>query len=153
MRIAVLIVLLAGVGAGCSNKGTGPSAPARPGSQPVSTARTSPGQEPAPEEPAAPELGDPVSSATPADLYAACADRLEQPEAAGECTTSDECAPAGCSAEKCITKVAAADLMSTCEVLPCFQAVEACACVEGQCRWSVRAEMPAAPTNNLSLPQ
>ncbi|MFK7928838.1 MAG: hypothetical protein AB8H79_11665 [Myxococcota bacterium] len=80
---------------------------------------------------------------TPADFYAQCKDRLERPEEAGECSQDSDCAAAGCSAEKCITKTAAADLMGTCEVLPCFDAVDVCSCSAGTCSWSIKDAMPA----------
>jgi len=40
-------------------------------------------------------------------------------------------------------------VMTTCEILPCFQAVEACGCHEGVCTWNVRAEMPSPRRLNL----
>lgn len=80
----------------------------------------------------------PAAKQDAAALYAECEARLEQPEADAECAADSDCAPAGCSSERCITKVAAADLMGTCEVLPCFEVVDTCGCSEGRCRWTLK---------------
>ncbi len=79
---------------------------------------------------------DPATDA--AALYAQCEGRLEQPEAEGECSADADCAPAGCSSERCITKASAEGLMGTCEMLPCFEVVDTCSCQEGRCRWSLK---------------
>lgn len=100
--------------------------------------------------PAAP-AATPISEMTPQSLYAQCEGRLEQPQAAGECSSDADCVRAGCSSEICTTTKAAADLMTTCEVLPCFEVVDACGCVEGECRWSLVDVMPAL--NRIDLPQ
>jgi len=77
------------------------------------------------------------------ELYQQCRSRLEGPEIPDECSTDEDCARAGCSSEVCTTRAAASEVMTTCEVLPCFQAVEACGCVEGRCRWSLADAMPS----------
>ncbi len=94
-------------------------------------------------------LGD--AKPTPAQSYAACKDRLEGPQAAGECTTDAECVTVGCSSEVCTATTKAPDVMTTCEILPCFSAVEGCGCHEGMCTWNVRSEMPAP--RHLQLPK
>jgi eight-cysteine-cluster-containing protein len=87
-----------------------------------------------------------------AELYAGCQSRLEGPEVPGECTTNADCVRAGCSSEVCTTPRAASEMMTTCEVLPCFRAVDACGCVEGRCRWSVAKTTGTAPLLQLPPP-
>lgn len=96
---------------------------------------------------ATPDAAAPHAAAA---LYASCEERLEGPEADGECSSDADCMATGCSSEVCTTKASAGDLMTTCEVLPCFSAVDSCGCVEGRCRWSL-AEAVAAP-KTIPLP-
>ncbi len=94
--------------------------------------------------------GEIAAGETPEALYAACRDRVEQPEADGECTTDQDCAPAGCSGEICTTKAAGAEVMSTCEIRACYAVLDTCGCVEGRCAWSLVASLPdAAPKGML----
>ncbi len=86
----------------------------------------------------------------PAQAYAACRDRLELPEVAGECTTDADCSKAGCSQEVCVAAATAPDVMTTCEILPCFAALDTCGCQEGMCSWTLKSEMP--PRGRLDLP-
>ena len=87
-----------------------------------------------------------LSGPDPQALYAACRARVEGEEAAGECAADRDCAPAGCGGEVCVgAAVAAAGVMTTCEQRPCFQALDQCTCQQGQCRWTVKATVPAAP--------
>ncbi len=89
---------------------------------------------------------------TPASLYAQCQDRLEQPQAEGECTTDADCTTGGCGGEVCSTPAGLADWMSTCEVKPCFKAVEACGCREGMCTWSLKDKLPEMKKPGNKLP-
>ncbi|HHO52113.1 MAG TPA: hypothetical protein ENK18_14870, partial [Deltaproteobacteria bacterium] len=140
----VLTALLLAIG-GCNAK----NAPNTP--EPAAPEPAAP--EPAEPEPAEPE---PEPAATPASLYQACMDRVEQPEAAAECTTDEDCQKAGCSQEVCTTAVAAAEINTACDIQPCFSILDACGCTEGTCSWTLKEELPAgkAPANPLpsSLP-
>ncbi len=78
-----------------------------------------------------------AASVTPEALYARCRDRVEGPEREGECTTDAECATAGCSSEVCLPAVRVPEIMTTCEVLPCFAVLGACGCREGRCTWTL----------------
>jgi len=83
----------------------------------------------------------PPAALPPADAaaaYAACRARVEEPEADGECTTDADCAVAGCSGEICTTAAAVGELMSTCEVDPCFAVLDHCGCQAGRCSWSLK---------------
>ncbi len=100
-------------------------------------------------EPAPPP---PVDRATPTALYDQCHDRLELPEAAGECTTDADCGSVGCGKEVCTTTKAGAEVMSTCEDRPCFKVLDACGCHDGKCTWTLKAEAPAAAPLPASLP-
>jgi len=152
-----LAILLAGLVIGC--KGTAPSDPVdeTPASitpaEPVDDACCS--VDPAPAEPLPTELvppgaelpAEPVPSladeaaATPAAMYAACRERVEQPEAAGECKTAADCGVSGCGGELCAAKSHGA-ISSTCEVRACFQVLDSCGCVDGRCTWSLKAAIP-----------
>jgi eight-cysteine-cluster-containing protein len=114
--------------------------PAPPAAQvPPTAAPAPPGAEP---EPSAPVAAAPLD---PQALYAQCRERVEGPEADGECSADADCVRGGCSQEICATPAALADLMSTCEVLPCFQVLQGCGCHEGRCTWTVGAP-PADPS-------
>lgn len=80
----------------------------------------------------------PVDGPTPQMLYDKCHDRLEGAEADGECTVDADCGRAGCSQEVCVPVAAKGDVITTCEILPCFGATEACGCHEGRCTWSLK---------------
>lgn len=152
-RTSLLLVILLACGRGSSSSPGTPPPSAAPESEepskpsepepepdPESELESEPVSDPSPAKPALP-AAPPDASAAPADAaaaYAACEARLEQPESAGECTSDDDCAPAGCSGERCITRVAAKDLMGTCEVLPCFEVVDTCGCDAGTCRWTLK---------------
>jgi len=86
---------------------------------------------------------------TPASLYAACRDRVEQPETEGECKADGDCAAAGCSQEICTTAAAAKDVTSTCEVRECFQVLDHCGCVQGKCTWSLKDTVPVRTPHAL----
>ena len=94
----------------------------------------------------------PAERATPTALYEQCHDRLELPEAAGECTTDADCGSVGCGKEVCTTTKAGAEVMSTCEDRPCFKVLDACGCHEGKCTWTLKAEAPATAPLPASLP-
>jgi len=150
--IRVLAILVAGLVIGC--KGTAPVDPAdetpasiTPGEPPEDPCCT---VDPTPSDPVAP--GDPVppepvpapadeAAATPASMYAACRDRVEQPEADGECKTAADCGVSGCGGELCAAKSHGA-IASTCEVRACFSVLDSCGCVEGRCTWSLKAAVP-----------
>lgn len=81
-----------------------------------------------------------VESPTPQDaasLYNACLQRVEGSEVAGECTVDADCAVAGCSREVCLPAAKAPEVITTCEVLPCFSVLSSCGCKEGLCNWTV----------------
>lgn len=80
---------------------------------------------------------------TPASLYAECEQRVENPQAAGECTADADCAKAGCGSEVCTTMAAAAQVMTTCEDKLCFKVLDTCGCHDGQCTWTLKDEVPA----------
>lgn len=82
-------------------------------------------------------------AATPQELFASCEGRVEQPEQDGECASDGDCVRAGCSSEVCTSRPSAADIMTTCEILPCFDVLDACGCVQGRCRWSLKAAIPS----------
>jgi len=80
---------------------------------------------------------------TPRALYDECHDRVESPEAPSECSADSDCTRTGCGSEVCTTVAAAKEVMSTCEVLPCFSVLESCGCNEGTCQWTLKSEVPA----------
>lgn len=87
---------------------------------------------------------------TVASLYSACRDRVEEPEADGECSSDDDCMATGCSREMCVTTAAAEGIMSTCEDRRCFDVLDACGCVEGRCTWSLKDHVPPVETLKLA---
>jgi eight-cysteine-cluster-containing protein len=101
----------------------------------------------APPPPAGPPaLPLPVDSPPPQALYDQCRTRLEGREVDGECAVDADCGRAGCSQEVCVPAAKKADVITTCEILPCFGAVEDCGCHEGRCTWKVRATLdPPVP--------
>jgi len=95
-----------------------------------------------PEAPPPPPPEPEVKLPSPDKLYAMCQDRVEKPQADGECTTDEDCVRAGCSSEVCTTAASAAELTTTCEDKLCFKALDTCGCVEGVCSWSLVDELP-----------
>jgi eight-cysteine-cluster-containing protein len=97
---------------------------------------------PPPEPPVTspPPLVDTVapSMLTPRTIYAACHDRVELPEVAGECVSDADCTKAGCSGEVCLPARAAGDLVTSCEVQDCFSVLASCGCHEGACTWTLQ---------------
>lgn len=120
--------------AGCA--GTNKSAnPETPKDEAVAKdAAPDPEPEPAP-------VADP-DTPTPASLYASCRDRVEGPEADGECETDADCKTAGCGGEVCTTVAEAANVMTTCDAKLCFSVLETCGCVEGRCSWALKDAIP-----------
>ncbi len=92
-------------------------------------------------EPEQPPSDLPVDQPTPRMLYDQCHARLEGAQQEGECSVDADCGTAGCSQEVCVPTSKKGDIMTTCEILPCFNAVELCGCHEGQCTWSVKESM------------
>ena len=110
-----------------------------------------------PSPPAAPVGGakEAVEAAglTPQALYERCRSRVEGRESAGECETDADCMATGCSGEVCLTKEMAQGLATTCEMLPCFEVLDTCGCVEGVCSWSLKDSVPAGKTIPVPLPE
>lgn len=88
---------------------------------------------------------------TPAEAYQGCRDRVEGIQTSGECKVDTDCTTTGCSQEVCVATPNAGDIMTTCEILPCFAVLEACGCHESQCTWTVAATMPP-PRGPIPLP-
>ncbi len=129
-----MLALLIAMGCGGNAKNTPAPAP-------------EPAPEPAPTEP------DPAA-ATPQALYEECRERVENPQAESECQTDADCKAAGCSNEVCTTVAEAANIMTSCDVQPCFRVLDACGCHEGQCTWTLKAEVPAeAPAADPDAPK
>jgi eight-cysteine-cluster-containing protein len=81
---------------------------------------------------------------SPADLYGACKERVEGTEKAGtekagECTTDADCGKAGCSGEVCVAKSQVANVITTCDVQPCFAVLDTCGCAAGLCTWTLKS--------------
>ena len=93
------------------------------------------------EEPAPPAL-PPPSPLGAEQLYAACRDRVEGAQVPGECLADTDCAPAGCSQEVCVPAAKAPDVVTTCEILPCFSVLDACGCHDAQCSWTLKEPAP-----------
>lgn len=87
---------------------------------------------------------------TASSLYEGCRVRVEGAETSGECATDADCARTGCSGEVCVASASAGDVVTTCEVLPCFAALDACGCHEGVCGWTLKE--PALRKFPLPLP-
>lgn len=131
----------------------GSTGPATEPSEPLAPGSPTPGSAPVagiPEgQPGDVEPGTALPGATPVtpgaraqSLYDECHDRVEGQQAPGECASDADCARAGCSQEVCVPRAAAGDVMTTCEVLPCFAVLDACGCHEGVCSWTVKASAP-----------
>lgn len=87
------------------------------------------------------------SGPTPQALYAQCSGRVEGVSAAGECASDADCTRAGCSGEVCVATANKATAVTTCEILPCFDVLQSCGCVDGMCAWTVGAS--SRPTFRL----
>jgi eight-cysteine-cluster-containing protein len=103
-------------------------------------------------KPSAKELApsEPISSvvlADPAASYAACEERVERPEEAGECSADSACVQAGCSGELCVAETSAKEAFSSCEQRLCFNALDSCSCQEGRCRWTLKEAAPDPPVS------
>jgi eight-cysteine-cluster-containing protein len=72
------------------------------------------------------------------ELYAGCRDRVEGPTIPKECAADADCVTTGCSGEVCVARATAPTVMTTCEILPCFSVLDACACQEGACVWTLK---------------
>lgn len=132
-----------------------PAAPDEPAVAPSDAA--APGQATEPTE--AIDDGDaiePTPAADPGDAlqaaYQACRERVEGDEADGECASDAGCAAQGCSGEVCAP--AGSGLMTTCEVLPCYEVLQSCGCRAGRCQWTVgaRAGSRDVPRPTRKLP-
>jgi eight-cysteine-cluster-containing protein len=100
--------------------------------------------------PTAPPIEEAASSGpTPQALYAQCSGRVEGVSAAGECASDADCTRAGCSGEVCVATANKATAVTTCEILPCFDVLQSCGCVDGMCSWTVGAS--SRPTFRLPL--
>lgn len=91
-----------------------------------------------------PLLVEPAVTPAPAILlpstqYAACRARVEGVEAPGECTRDADCQRAGCSQEVCVPAAKAGEVMTACDVEPCFSILDQCGCHDGLCTWSLTA--------------
>lgn len=116
------------------------------------TAARSEAPEPTPVD-AAPALAPDALASTlqsPLAIHDRCRDRVELPEAGGECTTDADCAKAGCSGEVCTTTRAAAELVTSCERETCFDVLDTCRCQAGTCGWTVR--IPEGALQKLPVP-
>ncbi len=85
-------------------------------------------------EPAVTPVAPPVQ---PAGLYEACRERVEHPEQAQECASDSDCKTVGCSGEVCV-KASEEEMLTTCDVLPCYRVLDSCGCLDGRCRWTIR---------------
>jgi len=117
------------------------------------------GSAPADPAPAAAPVVEPVSAPavplthtvlTPSSIYAACRERVELPEVAGECQTDADCVKSGCSSEVCTSKSAAEGLLTSCEVQDCFGVLDGCGCQAGVCTWTLR--IPPDKLQKLPIP-
>jgi eight-cysteine-cluster-containing protein len=90
---------------------------------------------------------------TPEALYESCRSRVEGRESPAECETDADCMSTGCSGEVCVTKEMAAGMATTCEMLKCFEVLDACGCVEGVCSWSLKDAVPAGKPLPVPLPK
>jgi len=143
----VLVVAAAGCRTGAENSAGSDASSTN--AAPAATAVAAPAADaPAADAPAAdaPSADAPVD---PGALYAQCRERVEGPEADGECSADADCAAGGCSGEICAPAHALDGVMGSCEVLPCFSVLDRCGCVEGRCAWSVKADARARPTIQL----
>ncbi len=85
---------------------------------------------------------EPIPPEEAAALYARCQARVEGAQVAGECATDADCGRAGCSSEVCVPAAKVADVMTTCEMDPCFRVLGSCGCQAGECRWTLATAAP-----------
>lgn len=130
--MTLLLLLALACPGGRADAPAGESPAAEP---PSSEART---EEPAGLPTMIPAPGTVGRPPAPASLDAGCLERVEGRQSQGECATDADCARAGCSAEVCVPSAVAADVITTCEVLPCFAALDACGCHDGTCAWTLK---------------
>jgi len=141
--IRAMAILVVGLVVAC--KGTAPADPN--GEAPATFIPADPPADaccmadPGPAEPVSAEPAVDEAALTPTALYLQCRERVEKPEADGECKTAADCGASGCGGEVCAANVHGA-IMSTCEVRGCFAVLDSCGCVEGKCQWSLKAEVP-----------
>jgi eight-cysteine-cluster-containing protein len=133
------LLVVAILAAGCGRPGARPQVPEASGVAEASA--PAPASEP-----------EPIPAPTPASLYAECKDRVEGVGAPGECASDADCQKAGCGAEVCTTVAAAKDVTTTCENKPCFAVLDTCGCHEGQCTWTLKAEIPTPAPGATRLP-
>jgi len=126
MTTAVALTLMA-----CGTSGDDPDGPST--DQPSTDQPQPPPPEPEPE---------PDGLPSPKELYAQCEERVEQPQADGECDNDADCARAGCASEVCTTTASAEEITTTCEDKLCFKILDTCGCVEGVCAWKILEELP-----------
>jgi eight-cysteine-cluster-containing protein len=91
--------------------------------------------------PRAPPVTPDVDSGSPRSatmLYESARVRVEGAEAPGECASDTDCARAGCSQEVCVPAGRAGAVITTCEILPVFSALDACGCHAGACTWTLK---------------
>lgn len=144
----LLLVLVLGLGGACARLGPAPEAGGPPVA-PIVTPSGTPAVTPVAAPPTSPTpLAEGATLANPAiftprALYAACRDRVELPEAAGECSSDADCVRAGCGSELCVSAAAAKDLVGTCELPDCLSVLDSCGCNQGLCTWTLK--LPVAP--------
>lgn len=118
-----------------------PATVSTPVIEPVSGELTAPVTAPVPATAPAELTTTTPTATTPAtepaeDLCASVATRIEGPTTSGECTTDADCTTTGCSAEVCLPAAKAGDVMTTCEIHPCFATLDTCGCHTGVCSWT-----------------
>ena len=158
VRVRVLLVAVCALVLSCGEQTNATPPPTAAGDAPtaVEVAEPTPTVEAVTEAPAPVETTEQERAAS---LYTECLDRVEGTDRAGECVADSDCKAAGCSGEVCVNAVDACGIMTTCEVLPCFQVLESCGCVfpsssdagapkeGGVCQWTLgtRGGRPAIP--------
>lgn len=144
-RLVLVLPLLAGL-LSCSGAGSAP--------MPTTVATAPSGATAAALTPTALSATTEGGSSASAPLSPSCVERVEGASTSGECADDAGCTKAGCSQEVCVPTQAVADIMTTCERLPCFQRLDTCGCHEGVCSWTLKAGptltqlpglVPAAP--------
>ena len=108
---------------------------APPPSAPVATAVATPPATPPVD--AAPTVATPAMR-TPQTFYAACRERVEEPQSAGECGIDSDCVAVGCSKEVCVSERVAGEIATSCTTQPCFPYLDKCGCHAGVCEWSLK---------------
>lgn len=141
-RALPLIVLIA-----CGNKNNTPTPPEEGAADGAATPAdgTPDGATPPADGGSPPPPPEPAAKPTPESLYAECKDRVEGKQAPDECKADADCKAAGCGTEVCTTVAEAANIMTTCEGRLCFKVLDTCGCHEGQCTWTLKAEVPEMP--------